>query len=445
MDKRSDIRVEAVQLQLRHERLATPLQLSRGTITDITYAQVQLTVRTRGGQISQGTGAILLSDLWAFPDPTYSHAEKDAAMRTLCEAVAAALRTDGDYSDPLVKGYALESLLPALIREVEAKLPSLAPGSLPYLAALICCAPFDAALHDAWGRALGGAVYRFYTADYLNADLGAYLGAAFVGKYPADFLGQRRLRLGVQHVIGLHDPLTGAAVDENGPPQDLVGWIRRDGVRNFKIKILGQDPANDAQRISAVYNAALAAGIPAAEIHLAIDPNEACPEPAMLLTMIEMMTAENPAALAALDYIEQPFARDLTSYRFTLHELSALKPVIIDESLERMENLALLEAQGWSGLALKTCKGQTHSLLAYCWGKQNGLFLTLQDLTNPGFALVHSANLCAALTLSVPYFEANARQFMPAACWEAQILYPEYFRVAEGDLLMPAREPLGLY
>lgn len=445
MSKPSDVRVESVQLMLRDERLANPLYLSRGPITDITYAQVQVTVRTRAGHIGQGTGAILLSDLWAFPDTTYSHLEKDAAMRTLCERLAAVLRTDGEYSDPLVKGYALEALLPAVIREVEAELPYLRPGSLPYLAALVCYAPFDAALHDGWARALGGSVYRFYSDEWLNADLGYYLGDAFTGKYPAAFLGQRRPSLAVQHVVGLHDQLTGASYRENGPPQDLSGWIRRDGVRNFKLKLLGQDPVKDAQQISAVYQTAFAANLPADQIHLALDANEAWAEPAGVLAMLDVLERENPAALAAVDYIEQPFARDLSSYTFTLHELSVRKPVIIDESLDRLENLALLDEQGWSGLALKTCKGQTHSLLAYCWGKQHGLFLTLQDLTNPGLALVHSANLCAALELSVPYFEGNYRQFMPTACLDEQALYPEYFRVVDGRLTLPAREPLGLY
>ena len=93
-------------------------------------------------------------------------------------------------------------------------------------------------------------------------------------------------------------------------------------------------------------------------------------------------------------------------YTFTLHKVAQRKPVIIDESLDRLENLALLKPLGWSGLALKTCKGQTHSLLAYCWGKKHDQFMTIQDLTNPGLAL--STAPTSVRSLSWPSTTLNA-------------------------------------
>jgi hypothetical protein len=137
--------------------------------------------------------------------------------------------------------------------------------------------------------------------------------------------------------------------------------------------------------------------------------------------------------------------RDLARQTVTLHAVSARKPVIIDESLDHLEHLSLLGPLGWSGLAVKTCKGQTHSVLAYCWGRQKGQFLTLQDLTNPGLALVHSANLCAQLALNVAYFEYNSRQFMPEAALEEQAAYAPYFRVSAGEVQLPVDGLEGLY
>ncbi len=450
MSKPSDVRIEAVSLTFHDERLTVPLHLSRGAITEVTYAKVVIDLRTRAGQPSQGIGAILLSDLWAFPHPVYTHAQKDQAMRALCTAIAAALQSNDEYSDPLEKGHQLEQVLTALMRDVEQKLPFLEAGILPHLAALNCLAPFDAAVHDAWGRALGGSAYNFYAADWLNADLGVYLGDEFKNRYPVAFLGQRRRTLGIQHVVGMSDILTpdatnGAAQAITELPQDLASWIKRDGINAFKVKSRGQDPLADARRLSAIYTTALAAGLAPSQIHLSIDPNEACASPDYLLEMLDWMAVEAPAALAALDYIEQPTARDLSTYSFTLHQVAQRKPVIIDESLDRLENLALLKPLGWSGLAVKTCKGQTHSLLAYCWGKQNKLFMTIQDLTNPGLALVHSANLCAQLDLAVDYFECNSRQFMPHACPAEQQDHPAYFQAYAGNLHLPRHEPLGLY
>jgi len=450
MSKAADLRIETVTLTFRDERLAVPLHLSRGVITEVTYAKVGVQARTRSGQPAQGSGAIPLSDLWAFPHPIYSHEQKDEAMRTLCSAIAAHIEGDNDYGDPLEQGHRLEEDLPRLMTQVEQTLAFLEPGSIPHLAALNCLAAFDAAIHDAWGRALGGSVYTFYAAPWLNADLGFYLGPAFHGRYPAEFLGERRRKVGVQHVVGMSDalvptPVNGAPKPLTDLPQDLTSWIAREGINAFKVKARGQDPVTDAQRLNAVYATALAAGIQPHHIHLSIDTNEACAGPAFLLEMLDYMAHESPGALAALDYIEQPTARDLSTYTFTLHEVAQRKPVIIDESLDKLENLTLLEPLGWSGLALKTCKGQTHGLLAYCWAKQHNLYVTLQDLTNPGLSLVHSANLAAQLDLAVNYFETNGRQFMPNACPEEQAEYPAYFQVHGGSLHLPNREPVGLY
>ena len=46
-----------------------------------------------------------------------------------------------------------------------------------------------------------------------------------------------------------------------------------------------------------------------------------------------------------------------------MHEAAKLKPVVIDESLVDYEILRLAREMGYSGVALKACKGQTDSLL----------------------------------------------------------------------------------
>ena len=46
-----------------------------------------------------------------------------------------------------------------------------------------------------------------------------------------------------------------------------------------------------------------------------------------------------------------------------MHAAAKLKPVVIDESLVDYESLLLSREQGYSGVALKSCKGQSQSLL----------------------------------------------------------------------------------
>ncbi len=450
--KATDIRAETVEVSFDDERLSVPLHLSKGVIEAITYAAVTVRARTRGGAAVQGTGAILLSDVWAFPAPDLTHEEKDRLMRRLCRAIAAWLQDD-PFEDPIEKGIRLEQAAVELAAQLAGEEPLLQSTPMPRLAVLNCMAPFDAALHDAWGAALPVPLYAAYTADNLNQDLSANLGADFAGSYPADYLGTRRRALFVQHVVGFNDALTPAEADPQQPapadlPADLTSWIARDRLRCLKLKLRGQSPAEDAERlieVHAVASQAMEAAGVAGGPRLSVDPNEAYQEAAMMLEVLDRVTAQKPQALAALDYIEQPTPRDLAAYSDTLHDVAARVPVVVDESLDDLDNLDWIHRLGWSGLAVKTCKGHTHSLLAYCWGRHHRLYLTLQDLTNPGLALVHSANFCAHLRLDVDCFEGNYRQFMPLSRPHEQAAHPAYFQVTDGQLLLPPDMASGLY
>ena len=449
--KATDIRVEMVEVTFDDERLSVPLHLSKGVIEAITYAAVTVQTRTRGGAVVKGTGAILLSDVWAFPAPELDHEEKDRLMRRLCRAIAVWLEDDL-YEDPIEKGIRLEQAAVELAVQLAEDEPLLQNTPMPRLAVLNCMSPFDAALHDAWGAALPVPLYAAYTAETLNQDLSAGLGADFAGRYPADYLGPRRRALSVQHVVGFNDALTPAEGDsqEAAPadlPADLTTWIERDRLRYFKLKLRGQSPAEDAGRVIEVYTAASqamdATGMTGGP-RLSVDPNEAYQKADTVLEVLDRV-AEKPQVLVALDYIEQPTPRDLEAYTDTLHDVAARVPVVVDESLDDIDNLDWIHRLGWSGLAVKTCKGHTHSLLAYCWGRHHGLYLTLQDLTNPGLAFVHSVNFCAHLRLDVNCFEGNYRQFMPESRPREQAAHPAYFQVTDGQLTLPPDMGSGLY
>jgi hypothetical protein len=88
--------------------------------------------------------------------------------------------------------------------------------------------------------------------------------------------------------------------------------------------------------------------------------------------------------------------------------------VMLDEGLTDLDLLDEAVAQGWSGLALKTCKGHSFALVAAAWAQRRGMPLALQDLTNPGLALIHAA-LFAARVPTVNGAELNSPQFTPAA------------------------------
>jgi len=114
-----------------------------------------------------------------------------------------------------------------------------------------------------------------------------------------------------------------------------------------------------------------------------------------------------------------------------MHEASKLRPVVIDESLIDLESLRLAKEMGYTGAALKACKGQTQSLLMAAAAQKDGMFLCVQDLTCPGASLIHSAGIAARVPGNAG-IEANARQFVPTANepWDAR--FPGLFTIHDG-------------
>ena len=114
-----------------------------------------------------------------------------------------------------------------------------------------------------------------------------------------------------------------------------------------------------------------------------------------------------------------------------MHEAARLRPVVIDESLTDLESLLLARERGYTGVALKACKGQTQAMLMAAAAQKFGMFLCVQDLTCPGASLIHSAGIAARVPGNAG-IEANARQFVPSASapWEAR--FPGLFTIHDG-------------
>jgi hypothetical protein len=116
-----------------------------------------------------------------------------------------------------------------------------------------------------------------------------------------------------------------------------------------------------------------------------------------------------------------------------MHEAAKVRPVVIDESLTGLESLRLAREMGYTGVALKACKGQTQALLMAAAAQKYHMFLCVQDLSCPGASLIHSAGLAAHVP-GVAAIESNARQYCPAANkpWEAK--FPGMFHIIDGTL-----------
>ncbi|GMV83895.1 MAG: hypothetical protein AMXMBFR7_50790 [Planctomycetota bacterium] len=432
----TDVRIAEARVAFEERRLRTPLILSTGPIAAVTQATVAVRVENARGQSAAGTGTIYLSDLWSWPDPKRTHAERDAAMQALCVTLAQRLPEIGrEPAHALDHGVALEHALHGLVRNV----PD-AAAPMPFLAALVCASPFDAAVHDAFGKLLGRSAYAALAPEFLPRGLEHYLGAAeplAQGRHLSEFVRRRpHARLNAWHIVGKADALThaefarsGKAPLGDGLPDCVEGWIERLGLACFKLKITGTDNVFDVKRTVDTFAAVR-------EVHdrqrtgrnvmLSIDSNEANPDVASVVDYLERLHEASPRAYDALGYVEQPTGRDLKKANADVRPIALRKPVFVDEALTGLELLPTVRAQGWSGLALKTCKGQTGALLCAAWCHLHGMPYTLQDLTNPGAAWIQGIGLAAHLE-TLNGVELNAYQYTPAAIGAEPV-----FRIEQG-------------
>src|SRR4029453_3851266 len=103
----------------------------------------------------------------------------------------------------------------------------------------------------------------------------------------------------------------------------------------------------------------------------------------------------------------------------------------IDESLTDLETLLLAREMGYTGDALKACKGQSQAMLMGGPAQKYGMFLCVQDPTGPGRSLIHSAGIAARVPGNAG-IEANARQFVPAANAAGGAKFPGLFTIRAG-------------
>jgi L-alanine-DL-glutamate epimerase-like enolase superfamily enzyme len=359
-------------------------------------------------------------------------------MQSLAKKVRTITADCQDYGHPVELNHHLEAAWLKAAAEVNAELKLAEP--LPKLAALVTASPFDAAMHDAYGKLCGASVYRCYTREHLRENLDRYLGEEFKGDHLERYvLKDPKPRMPLYHLVGAVDPILEADIQKkvgDGLPETLPEWIEYNGLTHLKIKLNGDNLNWDRDRVLAVDRAAAAAMARRGtkQWFYSLDFNEKCPNVEYLLGMLRQVKEKSPAAFDRIQYIEQPTARDLKAHRENvMHEASKLRPVVIDESLTDLESLRMAREMGYTGAALKACKGQAQALLMAAAAQKWKMFLCVQDLTCPGASLIHSAGLAAHVP-GVAAIESNARQYCPVAnkAWEKK--FPGIFVIKDGTM-----------
>jgi L-alanine-DL-glutamate epimerase-like enolase superfamily enzyme len=432
MDSRS-IEISTIDFDFQTYHYRAPMKFGGMVVDQVTLLNVHCAVRDCNGRTASGFGSMPMGNVWAFPSKRLNYDQTLFAMRQMVDDLASLWRQAGQMLHPIELGVAMEPRIMQVASDTTAALRLTEP--IPALCALVASSPFDAAVHDAFGKLHRCSTYELYGSDCLTTDLGKFLGVEFNGLMLDQFVNQKpRATLPLYHLVGALDPIDPPEyLIGDGLPEHLAEWIHRDGLSHLKIKLDGRDLRWDAQRLLDVQRAANATSTQR-DWKYSLDFNERCESPDYVREFIAKVRETCPAALDRVQYIEQPTSRDLESHcdqRY--HDISKQIPVVIDEALLGLESLMLARELGYSGCALKACKGQTQSLLMGAAAQKLGMFLCVQDLTCPGASLIQSAGLAAHLP-GVAAIEANARQYVPAANAEWADRFPGIFRPTSGEL-----------
>ena len=274
----------------------------------VTLLNVTCRVRTGGGVESWGFGSMTLGNAWAFP--AASQEDGLGAMRALAGDLRAVTAGCQEQGHPVDLFRALE---PEYLRAARAL--SQARGlavPIPKLCTLVVASAFDAAIHDAYGKAFRVSCYETYGPRFMTRDLSHDLGPRFAGEYLDRYVPSApRSRIPVFHSVGASDPLEAADVRvriDDGLPNTLEEWIPRDGLIRFKIKLNGGDLAADFERVvridRVVRRAQSARG--ATDWKYSLDFNEGCPNVAYLLEFLRRVREATPSGFDRLPFQRRP-------------------------------------------------------------------------------------------------------------------------------------------
>jgi L-alanine-DL-glutamate epimerase-like enolase superfamily enzyme len=436
--RETDARIEEIRTSFEDFRYRAPYMFGGKEVDRVTLLNVHCRLRNRSGKTANGFAAMSLGNVWSFPSTTIPYDTTLGAMKALAKKIERITAAYKEYAHPLDVNHALEPEYLKAAAETSRELQI--PIPIPKLCTLVTASPVDAAIHDAYGRLYNRNSFTVCGKEFVNYDLGHYLGREFRGEYLDPYI-QKKItpRIQMFHSVGASDALTAAEIKKpirDGLPETLEDWIPYSGIIAIKIKLNGGNLPADVERVVSIDRVATAAqakrGVK--DWVYCLDFNENCPNVQYLLDFQRQVKQRAPRAFELVQYIEQPTARDLAANRQnTMFEAAKLRPVVIDESLTDLESLRLAREMGYTGAALKACKGQSQTLLMAAATQKYKMFRCVQDLTCPGAALVHSVSIAAHIA-GITGLEANAREYVPAANrgWEKR--FPGIFDVRNGYL-----------
>lgn len=371
-------------------------------------AHVRLVLKDSGGNETFGCSADRLSVRWLDKRPGRSRGRKRRELVELIETARDIYRKEPEFESPFEKWRDCHpQIMQAGRKQNQVDLTSSFASALMERAVLdAVCRIHDQPLFEMIRQNRVGLQPEQVHPQLKGLNLPDLLPAA------------PRTRFWIRHTVGLADPLTEDDIppDErlnDGLPESLEEYIRRDGIRYFKVKISG-DPQRDLDRLGRIWDVVLQAEQPV----LTLDANEAYADLESLDGFVRRLERERLGLFQHILYIEQPLPRTLTLDRDTaprLRKIAERKPLVVDEADGTVDAFRRALRIGYQGTSHKNCKGFFKSLLNHALAVDAALdgdeaFLTAEDLQNLPVVPLHQ-DFAALGVLGLEHCERNGHHY----------------------------------
>lgn len=403
------IRVVESTLITRPLKTRLPFKFGVHVLREVSIAELAMTIQTPWGERFVGHASDLLIPKWFKKDPSSTPEEDAAALQESVEAAATLVKHFGEH----VGGHAVFDIWLTAYRELVE----------PRDAADQLVAGFGVAMVE---RAMIDAACLALDTSFLGSLLSDELGFQPERLLPETkgwntrLLPEANESINIRHTIGMLDPLEDALIPaeervDDGLPQALDENIDRYGLEWFKIKICG-DPAHDAPRLKAI--ATIVMPRVGGDARFTLDGNEQCLDMSAVAGMLRDLQADSVAGalVERIVLIEQPLPRALTFDRDanqSLHELSAIAPVIIDEADATIDSFRDAIDLGYEGVSIKACKGVFRAIANRAMldvRDDPRLIQSGEDLTNLG-SIALQQDLALQVALGVKHVERNGHHY----------------------------------
>lgn len=433
--KKTGVRIESLNIAFEEFSYRSPYKFGGIAVDRVTLLNVSIEVSTPSGKRAKGFGSMPMGNVWSYPSKEMTYDATLNAMRALAEKIAKITSDFKEIAHPIEINFLLEPEYLKAADELSKELKL--PTAIPKMCTQVTASPFDAALHDAMGKSMGVSCYETYSSELMGQDLSRYLNQDFKGESLQNYVQSKpRDWIWMFHSVGGLDALVNSDLKErlnDGLPETLGEWIKRDQLQRIKIKLQGENLEWDIARTVEIDRIAREAR-PDVEWKYCSDFNERCPNVEYVMEYLHKIKELSPKTYESILYLEQPTQRDLRANpKNLMHAAAKDHPIVIDESLTDLETLLLSREMGYTGACLKACKGQSHAVLMAAAGQKYKMFLCVQDLTCPGASLIQSAGIASHIP-GLSTIEANARQYVPSAneAWKKQ--FPGLFDGHDGKM-----------